>query len=269
MRLIPLVLAGALLAGCRPGPAAVSAHDVEYELGEYYFRGPDTLPAGRVNLKVRLNGKEGHVIDLIQLKDGKRIGDLMAAGESAYDSSWVAFAGAGITAMEGTPVYSLVLEPGVYVLLCYFHTDGAPHFARGMIKEVTVTGAAQPLAPPPRHDAEIVMVDYGYEMPVPLAAGTRTLRVVNPSPQPHEVIIARLKDGMTLEDVRTWEEAGAGNDSSPWVAMGGVGDVGAGDSLYMTRDFPRGTYRLACFYVTPGAKENHARLGMKTYIEVN
>ena len=116
---------------------------------------------------------------------------------------------------------------------------------------------------------EIVMIDYGYEMPVPLAAGTRTLRVVNPSPQPHEVIIARLKDGMTLEDVRAWEEAGAGNGSSPWIAMGGVGDVAAGDTLYMTRDFPRGTYRLACFYVTPGAKENHARLGMKTYIEVN
>ena len=63
MRRTALVLAGLLLGGCRPDPAAVAAHEVEYELGEYYVRGPDTLPAGRVNLRVTLAGKEGHVID--------------------------------------------------------------------------------------------------------------------------------------------------------------------------------------------------------------
>lgn len=74
---------------------------------------------------------------------------------------------------------------------------------------------------------------------------------------------------MTLADTRAWEDAGEGRGPSPWIPMGGVREVAPGDTLYMTREFPRGTYRLACFYVTPGARENHARLGMQTYIEVN
>lgn len=262
-----------LVMGCQPSKEIAKATpDVTYELGEYYFRGPDTLPAGRVNLHVKLAGTEGHIIDLLQLTDGKRLPALMAAGESAYDSAWVRPAGAGVTAEEGSPVYSVVLQPGTYVLLCYFHTDGAPHFAKGMIKEVVVAGPApEPARAAPAHQVEVAMVDFGFDLPAVMPAGTRTIRVVNPSSQPHEMLVSRLADGVTLEDARAWEDSAESlrKGPSPWTSIGGVGDIAPGDTIYMSTDFRKGTYRLACYYILPGEKQNHAARGMKQYVEVS
>ncbi len=104
------------------------------------------------------------MLDLLRLEQGKRIGDLMAAGESAYDSSWVKSVGGGVTSKAGTsPTYTLQLEPGVYVMLCYFSApDHEPHFAKGMIKELIVRGDA-PAAAPPQPDLEVQLVSFGFK----------------------------------------------------------------------------------------------------------
>jgi hypothetical protein len=158
--------------------------------------------------------------------------------------------------------------PGRYLLLCYFHAkDGVPHFAKGMVKEVTVAGPVA-AAPPAPAVTQLEMIDFGYKMWPALPAGRQTIRVLNPTGQGHEVLIKRLTEGVTLEAGRAWIDSAAPKGPSPWIAWGGV-NMEPGDTVFMTADFPAGYYRLVCFYKLAGEEQNHAERGMDEYIVVN
>ncbi len=262
-----LVVAG-LSSACSRQPQEPAV--IEYTLGDYYFQGPDTVPAGLVRFRLKLASEAGHVMDLIKLEQGKRLGDLMAAGESVYDSSWVRAVGGGITSGAGTdPLYTLQLTPGTYVMICYFSApDHQPHFAKGMIKEITVRGEAQPAAPP-QPDVEVQLVSFGFNVSTPITAGVHTIRVRNTSEQPHEMVVSRLKDGFTLEQAQARADSAEPKGPSPWKNYGGVADLEPGDSITMTAEFPPGTYRMFCFFQDEGEKLNHAARGMSQVFTVD
>lgn len=264
-----LVLLGSVLA-CKGEPAVNTPPVIEYTLGDYFFQGPDTIPAGTVTLKLKLVSEAAHVLDLLRLEQGKRIGDLMAAGESAYDSSWVKSVGGGVTSKSGaSPTYTLKLEPGVYVMLCYFSApDHEPHFAKGMIREVVVRGP-EASAALPQPDLEVQLLSFGYNVSSPITAGVRTIRAVNPSSEPHEMIISRLKDGFTLEQAKARADSAEPKGPSPWENYGGVADLSPGDTTVMTATFTPGTYRMFCFFQKEGEKQNHAARGMSQVFTVN
>ena len=264
-----MVLLGSVLA-CKGEPAAARTPAIEYTLGDYFFQGPDTVPAGTVTFRLKLVSEAPHVLDLIRLEQGKRIGDLMAAGEGAYDSSWVKSVGGGVTSKAGTdPTYTLTLEPGLYVILCYFSApDHAPHFAKGMIKELVVQGQA-PTPTPHQPDIDVQLVSFGFTVSSPITAGAHVIRATNPSDQPHEMIIARLKDGYTLEQAKARADSAEPKGPSPWENYGGVADLAPGDTTVMTGTFTPGTYRMFCFFQSKGDKENHAARGMSQFFTVN
>jgi hypothetical protein len=263
-----LLLLGSVLS-CTEQPATAAPPVIEYTLGDYFFQGPDTLPAGTVTFRLKLASEAAHVFDLIRLEQGKRIGDLMAAGESAYDSSWVQSVGGGVTSKAGIdPTYTLRLVPGVYVLLCYFSApDHEPHFAKGMIKELLVRGP--PLStPPPQPDLDVQLVSFGFNVSTPITAGAHVIRATNPSAEPHEMIIARLKDGFTLEQARARADSAEPRGPSPWENYGGVADLAPGDTTVMTATFTPGTYRMFCFFQNKGEEMNHAKRGMDRIFEI-
>ncbi len=262
-----LLLLGSSLA-CQPKPAP-DVPVIEYTLGDYFFQGPDTVPAGTVTFRLKLASEASHVLDLVRLEQGKRIGDLMAAGEDAFDSSWVKSVGGGVTSKAGTsPTYTLRLVPGVYVMLCYFSApDHQSHFAKGMVRELIVRGTA-PSAAPPQPDLEVQLVSFGFGISAPVTAGTRIIRVVNPSDQPHEMIISRLKDGFTLEQAKARADSAEPKGLSPWENYGGVADLTPGDTTVMTAAFSPGTYRMFCFFQAAGEEKNHAERGMTRVFRV-
>ena len=145
-----LVLLGCAM-GCKGEPVAARTPAIEYTLGDYFFQGPDTVPAGRVTFRLKLASEAPHVLDLIRLEQGKRIGDLMAAGEDAYDSSWVKSVGGGVTSKAGTdPTYTLNLEPGLYVILCYFSApDHAAALRQGDDQGAHGAGSGSTVHPTP------------------------------------------------------------------------------------------------------------------------
>jgi hypothetical protein len=264
-----LLLLGCTI-GCKNQPAMEAPPVVEYTLGDYYFQGPDIIPAGTVTLKLHLASDAPHVLDLLRLEQGKRLPDLLAAGESAFDSSWVKSVGGGVTSKAGTsPTYTLKLEPGVYVLLCYFSApDHQPHFAKGMIREVMVQGEA-PASAPPIPDVEVELVSFGFNLSKPLTAGSQVIRVVNPSGEPHEMIISRLKDGFTLEQAKARADSAEPKGPSPWENYGGVADLTPGDTTTMTATLTPGTYRMFCYFQKEGETQNHAQRGMDRYFTVD
>jgi len=263
-----LVLLGSALA-CKGEPVAAAPPVIDYTLGDYFFQGPDTVPAGTVTFRLKRVSEAAHVFDLLRLEQGKRIGDLMAAGDDAYDSSWVKPVGGGVTSRAGTdPTYTLKLEPGVYVLLCYFGApDHQPHFAKGMIKELVVRGDA-PATAPPQPDMEVQLVSFGFNISVPITAGTHVIRATNASDQAHEMIISRLKDGYTLEQAKARADSAEPKGPSPWENYGGVADLSPGDTTVMTATFTPGTYRMFCLYQSKGEKMNHAKMGMEQIFRI-
>jgi len=263
-----LVLLGCAM-GCKGEPVAAKPPVIDYTLGDYFFQGPDTVPAGTVTFRLKLVSEAPHVLDLIRLEQGKRIGDLMAAGEDAYDSSWVTPVGGGVTSRVGTdPAYTLKLEPGVYVLLCYFSApDHQPHFAKGMIKELIVRGQA-PATTLPQPDIDVQLLSFGFKVSTPITAGTHVIRATNPSGDAHEMIIARLKDGYTLEQAKARADSAEPKGPSPWENYGGIADLSPGDTTIMTATFTPGTYRMFCFFQSKGEKMNHAERGMEQFFTI-
>ena len=270
MRVFCCLLLLGCAAACKGEPKVEGPPVIEYTLGDYFFQGPDTIPAGTVTFRLKLASDAAHVLDLLRLEQGKRIGDLLAAGETAYDSSWVVSAGGGVTSKAGTsPTYTLHLKPGVYVMLCYFSApDHEPHFAKGMIREIIVQGPGQ-VAAAPSPDIEVAMVDYSFVVSRPITAGAKVIRAINTSGQPHEMIISRLKDGFTLEQAKARADSAEPKGPSPWENYGGVADLTPGDTTVMTATFTPGTYRMFCFFQKEGEKQNHAERGMSQVFTVD
>lgn len=263
------VILACLLAACntKDGRVAAAPTIVEYALGDFYFSGPDTIPAGPVVFRFKLTGAEPHVLNFIRLEEGKRLADFMAAGGGAFDSTWVDIESGGVSITSGdSPLYTFSLAPGRYVVLCYFESaDHIPHFAKGMVKEVVVAGPVTP-APPSDPVSQVDLVDYSYVISAPLPAGRHTIRVVNPSGQGHEVIFKRLRDDVSLEAGRAWiDSAEMAKGRSPWDTWGGV-NMEPGDTVFMTADFPAGTYRMSCYYMLPGDSLDHAQRGMDMFV---
>jgi hypothetical protein len=121
-------------------PARPATPDAGVQLVDYGFALPDTIPAGGLLEVTNAAATEPHELIVARLHDGagvKEVRDAIAAGTRAPAT----FAG-GVQAIlpRASQRLRLDLEPGAYVLLCAVPSpDGTPHYAKGMIQEVTVT----------------------------------------------------------------------------------------------------------------------------------
>jgi hypothetical protein len=111
-------------------------------LKDFMFDLPDSLPAGKMVIKVTNEGPEPHEFNIMRLEDGKTKEDVLqflggAGGPPPF---------APIGGMNGLDVglsgyAELDLAPGNYVAICNIPSpkgNGAPHFMLGMIKEFTI-----------------------------------------------------------------------------------------------------------------------------------
>src|SRR2546430_13127276 len=75
-----------------------------------------------------------------------------------------------------------------------------------MIPLVVTAGAApSPAAAEPPADVTIKLTDYDFQLSQPLTAGKHVVRVENTGAQAHEIVIAALSAGKTLQDFIAWE----------------------------------------------------------------
>ncbi|MCU0620118.1 MAG: hypothetical protein MUC69_01290 [Gemmatimonadales bacterium] len=233
------------LAGPGAGTAA-PPRLIRIDANDFSFSMPDSLAAGVYRIAMTVDGKEPHHAIFVLLEKGKRLGDFLAAGDGP-PPAWARMVGGPGGIMPGAPASeaTLRLEPGRYAVICMVPSgDGVPHIAKGMSKELVVTGAASTEALP-RADVQLKLVDYAFSFSKPLRTGRQVVQVTVPSGQPHEIVVFRLDPGKTAADVGAWGEHPVG--PPPGTVVGGIAPLGEGATAQFTLDLAPGTYALICF----------------------
>ena len=259
------------LSACGGGadaPAADAAPSgpqvVEIATSDFAFTAPDSIAAGLVTLRMTAGGSEFHHVQVVRLDEGHTFADLqaeLAKGEGAFPS-WVRMLGGVNGADSGaTAETSLLLEPGNYALLCMIpSSDMMPHFAKGMVRPLTVTGTATG-ATVPAADVTLSISERGFAFSGPVTAGARTIRVENSNATPHEVIVIKLNDGATASDLVAWLLDGM-QGPPPGSGRGGTVALEQGAWNLVHTAFTPGNYALVDFMPNPADGRPNAAHGM-------
>jgi hypothetical protein len=281
-----LVLFAALTAiasGCAPGSNEASAKTPEAELlsvapreitisaKNYFFVAPDTIEAGLTTIKLANQGPDLHHIQLLKLEEGHTVADLEKAFKENPHGvpTWVRWIGGPNAPVPGElAIGTIDLQPGNYALVCVIPTaEGAPHFMKGMTRDLTVIPSTRAAAVAPVADIDVKLDDYKFDISRPITAGKHTIKVENMASQPHEIFLLQLAPGAKAEDFLKWERTQQG--PPPGKPMGGTTMIEKGGVNYLTADFAAGEYALICFM--PDAKDGkpHFAHGMIKQITIN
>lgn len=280
MRIRRLALASlAMAAACtRPAPRVTGPNVVTITATDYSFGMPDTLPAGLTTFRLVNRGKELHHASLVRLEDGKSVADFQAGLAAAMKShapppAWIKFVGGpNAVTLGDTASATQLLEPGSYVFVCWIPSlDGVPHVMKGMVHPLAAIAgpASLPAAAEPAADVTIKLTDYDFQLSRPLTAGRHVVRVENPGPQAHEIVIAALSPGKTLQDFIAWEAGGEKGPLPTGEWLGGVTTLDVGGHSQFATTFRPGSYLLLCFW--PDAKDGrpHILHGMAKEIRIS
>lgn len=253
------------------GVAAAQAHgghdypQTTIVAADYRYEGPKVLTPGLHSIVLENVGAEPHHVQFARLNDGVTpdafFGSLAEEGEAAL--RFVTLNGGVGMIPPGASAETLVDFPteGIYVLLCFLPTeDGVPHLALGMADVLEVRGEAT-ATEAPAADVEVRMFDFAYSIPDTVPAGISTWKVVNDGPQPHEMIVLKLNDGVSFDELLAHLQAN-GEHGMPAVAIGGVQGLTVGHTGNWTYDLVPGEYAVICVIPDPETGQPHLALGM-------
>jgi hypothetical protein len=236
---------------------------IDITASDFAFAAPDSIPAGLVTIRMTNHGQEPHHGQLLRLNDGVTFDDLATALAEEGDGALrlvTAEGGPGATDPHGLTQVTLNLTPGQYALACFVSgADGIPHLAKGMLKPLEVTEAAESTTPPVVRDT-FTMKDFTFVMPDQLPAGPATYKVVNEGPQIHELNLLKLAPGATVQDVVAWSRNPAA--PPPFEAVGGINAFSQDGAGYMTVALEPGNYIAVCNVPDPASGAAHSQLGM-------
>ena len=232
---------------------------------DYSFEGPSELAAGWQNILLRNDGAELHHLQFARLNDDVTTEQffqvLQEQGEAALALGTLT-GGVGIIP-PGAEAEVMVdfTQPGTYVLLCFVeNAEGVPHLALGMTDVLQVVGEAA-ASTEPTADIEVRMHDFAFTMPTSVPTGEHVWKVVNDGPQPHEMALVKLNEGVSFEQFMEGVAAG-GEGAMPGTPIGGAQALGANLASYITYDLEPGTYVALCYVPDPESGQPHLALGM-------
>lgn len=244
---------------------------------------PAEIEAGRHYVTLTNTSTEMFAdVELYQLPEGLTNDDLLAAFESAEEGplpEWFyeMVSGGGVTSAPGGSGGAILdLTPGEWIFNLYTY-DEAFTTSLNTPTTVTVTGE-MPALDEPSAAVEAAMVDYDFEISSPVPAGANVWKIVNQGNDPHHLILSKVPDGTTEEQVHdlvmslfgpSGEEAAtpASPSDEPALAFEDVLDVyetlilSSGRAMWVEIDLEPGTYGAICFIPAPDGTP-HVMLGM-------
>lgn len=119
----------------------------------------------------------------------------------------------------------------------------------------------------------IRLLDYAFELDLPIASGHHVFRIHNEGSQPHEASLIKLPPGVSPEafqqDLDAWLE---GRGSAPEVAaaptVASVASLEPGAQAFLEAALTPGDYALLCFVTAPDGRP-HVMHGMIRYLHID
>lgn len=121
--------------------AAMPTPDITVRMTDYAYEIPDTLPAGHHVIRIENVGPQLHEMVFVKLDSAKTAKDFMTwAMRQAGPPPGAPVNGASLMSAGIANTVAVDLTPGQYALICFVEDikDRKPHFAHGMIEQITV-----------------------------------------------------------------------------------------------------------------------------------
>jgi len=255
-----------LLSGCRGKTADASdvpPRELVVSAADFAFIAPDTIESGWVRVRLLNRGSEPHHVQLVRLRDGHTLQDLLdQAAKGNLTPPWATFVGGPNVPRPGSASEVAVnLKPGNYAMLCFISsTDHVPHLAKGMNRPLTVRLNPGPQGREPTVNGRLILNDYSFSLTTELHPGRNMIRVENAGPQPHEVALIRLLPGKTAAEGLEWAKTREG--PPPFETAGGTLALSPGGENFLTVDLIPGNYVLICFVPDAHDGRPHVQHGM-------
>jgi hypothetical protein len=115
--------------------------DATATLFDYGFKLSSPIQAGTRTIRVLNSGAQHHEIELIQLSPGASAADFLKwVGKMEGPPPGTPLGGVSGLDVGGSQYFTADFAPGNYALVCFLPDakDGKPHFAHGMIQQITV-----------------------------------------------------------------------------------------------------------------------------------
>jgi len=114
---------------------------------------------------------------------------------------------------------------------------------------------------------KVELADYSITMPDTIAGPSVEFDVVNSGLLAHELDLAQIEPGTTVEEVLAWIDRGAPDNEVLIADPGGMTVIGAGNELGYARTLAPGTYVFSCHFPAADGM-NHLEHGMITVFTV-
>ncbi|MFC4454256.1 hypothetical protein [Deinococcus sonorensis] len=181
------------------------------------------------------------------------------------------FAGGSGGVMPGKAFeFGASLTPGRYVVFGFgANEDGKALYDLGQYRSFTVAGAASGLTAPSA-DVQATLKDYEVVLPASIKAGKQVWQVSNSGQETHHLMLMRIKDGKSMQDVEAFFKAADPSKAGepPFEDAGGLETISKGRSAFVTFDLAPGNYVVACFLPSATKHAPHFMLGMMTGLSV-
>ena len=261
-----------LLSGCGQGDSSGQAKPLNLKLTESgdkasYSGAPREVPAGLARISLKNGGKAPHEAQLVRV-DGEHSAEevLQAIGGTERGGripEWLHAAGGVSTTGPGqTKTAVQPLEEGTHYV--FDMESGDP--SKGAQAKFEVKGGGGG-AEPPDAPATITASEYKFES-AGLRAGSNRVRFENAGQEPHHIIMAPLKRGKTLDDVRAFARTEKGEPPVEEEKFVGTAVLDGGTSQVVDLDLQKGKYAALCFITDRKGGPPHVAKGMVTEVEV-
>ncbi len=245
------------------------------------FEVPATVPAGRSLITFENLSKVGVGLMFWTLADGTTVDSLKTELPPRQPGSVGAAPAAFYTAdLLGAPGYAeagnttqavIDLPAGNYAIVTEEGAWPTPFSAVAS----GASGATPETLADPVADVDVQLVDFAFGgIPATASAGKHIWKATNNAAEPHQLIVGKVPDGLTLDEVL--EGFIPPKDGTPdpkrmtradFVALGGIEIMSGGHSAWALLDFMPGTYAVVCL-VPDKSGMLHVQMGMAAVFEV-
>jgi uncharacterized cupredoxin-like copper-binding protein len=261
-----LILSGCVAAASSQATTGAPIPEITIQAADYSFEAPAQIEAGPVKINLVNNGQEPHHAQIVRLNDGVTPEQLQTALQEdpvAALALAIAVGGPGVIDPGLSSQVTLELSPGQYVLLCFVPGhDGVPHLAKGMVRPIEVVARDEydhATAPQQVADMTVKLRDFNFPLPSRIKAGPQVWQIFNEGSQLHEIMLIKLAEGKTLEDVQAFMQSPHG--APPFASVGGFQAIHPGETGWLNLDLTPGEYVALCYVPDENGKA-HIEHGM-------